>query len=79
MNPLFGVNSASGIDEVFRACYISVPLYLTGFLVLGAAFQEQLSVAALVFGWGLAQVAIMVGTVAVYAYCNDCFPRFKVC
>ena len=66
------------ITDARRACYIAIPLYLVGFVVLGAAFENQLSVAALVFGWGLAEIAIMVGTVAVYAYCNDCFPRFKV-
>lgn len=61
-----------------RACYIAIPLYLVGFVVLGAAFEKQLPVAVLVIGWGLAEIAIMVGTVAVYAYCNDCFPRFRV-
>ncbi|KAF8500308.1 MFS general substrate transporter [Russula emetica] len=57
------------------ACYIAVPLYVCGFLVLGAAFQKDDSVGALVMGWGIAQVAIMVNTVAVYAYANDCFPK----
>ena len=55
-------------DCIKRACYIAVPLYLCGFLVLGAAFQEQLSVGALVMGWGLAEVATMVNTVAVCEY-----------
>jgi len=27
------------------------------------------------YGWGIAEVAIMINTVAVYAYWNDCFPR----
>ncbi|KAH9019897.1 hypothetical protein EDB83DRAFT_2433573 [Lactarius deliciosus] len=28
-------------------------------------------------GWGIAVVAIMVNTVAVYAYANDCFPKHQ--
>ncbi|KAH9918337.1 MFS general substrate transporter [Amylocystis lapponica] len=44
------------------------------FVLLGAAFQKNLSVAALVLGWGITEVAIMINTVAVYAYCHDCFP-----
>ncbi|OBZ77626.1 Snurportin-1 [Grifola frondosa] len=55
-------------------CYIAIPLYICGFLVLGASFQKHLSVGALVMGWGIAEVAVMINTVAVYAYCNDCFP-----
>ncbi|EPS95319.1 hypothetical protein FOMPIDRAFT_1032972 [Fomitopsis schrenkii] len=54
--------------------YIAVPLYVCGFLVLGASFQKHLGVGALVMGWGIAEVAVMIATVAVYAYCNDCFP-----
>ncbi|KAI0725731.1 MFS general substrate transporter [Fomitopsis betulina] len=54
--------------------YVAVPLYVCGFLVLGASFQKHLSVGALVMGWGISEVAVMVATVAVYAYCNDCFP-----
>ena len=51
--------------HLIRACYIAMPLYLCGFLVLGASFQEKLSVGALVMGWGLAEVAVMINTVAV--------------
>ncbi|KAG6887396.1 hypothetical protein C0995_015642 [Termitomyces sp. Mi166 len=28
-------------------------------------------------GWGIAELAVMINTVAVYAYCNDCFPKQK--
>ncbi|KAH9974780.1 MFS general substrate transporter [Lactifluus volemus] len=56
-------------------CYIGVLLYICGFLVLGAALQNHLSVGLLVIGWGTAVVAVMVNTVAVYAYTNDCFPK----
>ncbi|KAJ3525710.1 hypothetical protein NM688_g8364 [Phlebia brevispora] len=58
-------------------CYLAVSLYIIGFVVLGASFQNHLSVGALVMGWGIAEVATMVNTVAVYAYVNDCFPRLQ--
>ena len=44
-----------------------MPLYICGFVLLGAAFQKHLSVGALVMGWGIAEVAVMVNTVAVCA------------
>jgi len=59
------------------ACYIAIPLYICGFVTLGAAFQKHLSVGALVMGWGIAELAIMINTVAVYAYCNDAFPKHQ--
>jgi len=58
-------------------CYIAVPLYICGFVLLGAAFEKHLSVGALVMGWGISEVGIMVNTVAVYAYTNDCFPKHQ--
>ncbi|CDO73900.1 hypothetical protein BN946_scf185016.g57 [Trametes cinnabarina] len=58
-------------------CYIAMPLYICGFVLLGASFQNHLSVGALVMGWGISEVAVMINTVAVYAYCNDCFPRMQ--
>ncbi|CAK5272185.1 unnamed protein product [Mycena citricolor] len=59
------------------ACYVALPLYIAGFVLLGAAFQNKLSPGALVIGWGLAVMAIMITTVAVYAYCNDAFPKHQ--
>ncbi|KAJ7168362.1 MFS general substrate transporter [Mycena crocata] len=59
------------------ACYIAMPLYICGFLVLGASFQNHLSPGAIVMGWGLAETATMINTVAVYAYCNDSFPKHQ--
>ena len=52
-----------------------MPLYICGFVVLGAALQKHLRVGALIMGWGIAELAVMINTVAVYAYCNDCFPK----
>ncbi|KAK7052625.1 MFS general substrate transporter [Favolaschia claudopus] len=59
------------------ACYVAIPLYICGFIVLGASFQKHLSPGAIVMGWGLAEVAVMINTVAVYAYCNDAFPKHQ--
>ncbi|KAM0746165.1 MFS general substrate transporter [Meredithblackwellia eburnea MCA 4105] len=55
-------------------CYIFVPLFLGGMMLLGAAFEKKLSVAALVFGWGMAEVSVMINTVAALNYLNNCFP-----
>ena len=60
-----------------RACYIAVPLYICGFVTLGASIEKHLSVGALVMGWGIAEFAVMINTVAVYAYCNDSFPKHQ--
>ena len=49
----------------YRTCYIAIPLYICGFVVLGAAIQNHLTIGALVMGWGIAEVAVMINTVAV--------------
>ncbi|KAF8799750.1 MFS general substrate transporter [Phlegmacium glaucopus] len=56
-------------------CYVGVLLYAIGFVILGAALENHLNIAAVIIGWGIAQTAVLVTTVAIYAYCNDCFPR----
>ncbi|KAH8102249.1 MFS general substrate transporter [Cristinia sonorae] len=58
-------------------CYLAVPLYICGFVLIGAALQNHLTVGALIMGWGIAECATMINTVAVYAYCNDCFPKHQ--
>lgn len=50
--------------SVYRACYVAMPLYICGFLTLGAGIQH-LNAGALIMGWGIALVAITVNTVAV--------------
>lgn len=55
-----------------------MPLYICGFVVLGASIQKHLSTGALIMGWGIAELAVMINTTAVYAYCNDCFPKYPV-
>ncbi|RPD65251.1 MFS general substrate transporter [Lentinus tigrinus ALCF2SS1-7] len=59
------------------ACYIAVALFVAGFVLQGAAFQMHLHIAVLVLGWILAEVAVMLNTSAIYAYCSDCFPRYQ--
>ena len=66
------------VTMINRACYIATPLFICGFVTLGAAFQKHLSIGALVMGWGIAELAIMINTVAFYAYCNDAFPKHQV-
>jgi len=57
------------------ACYLAVALYVCGFVVLGTSIQYKLTIGAVIMGWGIAIVAVMINTVAVYAYCTDCFPK----
>ncbi|KAF5364808.1 hypothetical protein D9758_009310 [Tetrapyrgos nigripes] len=59
------------------ACYLAMVLYICGFVLLGGALQNRLSPGAIIMGWGIAETAIMINTVAVYAYCNDCFPKHQ--
>jgi len=58
-----------------RACYIGTPLYICGFVVLGATLQKHLSVGALVMGWGIALVAMIVNTVAICTFLHSRLTR----
>ncbi|KAI0793042.1 major facilitator superfamily domain-containing protein [Irpex lacteus] len=59
------------------SCYVAVVLYVVGMVLMGAAFQNHLTIAAFIIGWGLVEIATMVNTVAIYAYLNDSFPKFQ--
>lgn len=59
-----------------RACYAAVPLYICGFVLLGAAFEKHLGTAAIIFGWGIAVMAVMINTVAVCEW-YFCYIRYK--
>ncbi|KAG1793688.1 major facilitator superfamily domain-containing protein [Suillus plorans] len=75
----FTVRKNKGIFEAesrLWACYAAMPLFICGFLTLGAGIQH-LNKAAFIIGWGIAEIAVMMNTVAVYAYCSDCFPRHQ--
>ncbi|KAF8157050.1 MFS general substrate transporter [Crassisporium funariophilum] len=68
----------SGVFEAearLWTCYIGIFLYVIGFIVLGASLQDHLNKAGIIIGWAIAQTAVLVTTVAIYAYCSDCFPR----
>jgi hypothetical protein len=67
-----GSNSSMVVLRTHRACYIGVPLYICGFLVLGDALKKHDSVGELVVGWGIAMVALMVNTVAVCTFLYVC-------
>ncbi|KAK0452387.1 MFS general substrate transporter [Armillaria borealis] len=70
----------SGVFEAesrLWACYIAVPLYICGFVTFGASIQKHLNTAGIIMGWGIAELATMINTVAIYAYCNDCFPKHQ--
>ncbi|TCD68881.1 hypothetical protein EIP91_009596 [Steccherinum ochraceum] len=76
----FCIKRNKGVFEAeFRlwTCYIALPLYIGGLVLIGGALQKHLSIGALIIGWGIAEVATMINTVAVYAYCNDSFPRHQ--
>ncbi|KAJ7690392.1 major facilitator superfamily domain-containing protein [Mycena rosella] len=71
-----GIRRNRGVFEAevrLWMCYVSLPLYLTGFLLLGHGIQVR-SLPEVVMGWGIGQVAIMLNTTAIYAYLQDCFP-----
>ncbi|KAK0203629.1 MFS general substrate transporter [Desarmillaria ectypa] len=59
------------------ACYIALPLYICGFVTFGASIEKHLNTGGIVMGWGIAELATMINTVAIYAYCNDCFPKHQ--
>lgn len=63
-----GIRRNHGVFEAevrLWMCYLALPLFICGMVVLGATFQNHLSVVALVFGWGLAEISIMMTTVAI--------------
>jgi len=68
-------NGVHEAESRLWSCYLAIVLYVCGFVVLGASLQNKLSIGAVIMGWGIAEVAIMINTVAIYAYCNDCFPK----
>ncbi|TFK62231.1 MFS general substrate transporter [Pluteus cervinus] len=59
------------------SCHVAVLLNTCGLLMLGASIQLNLHIAVLVIGWGLTGIGIMIGTVSVYSYCSDCFPKHQ--
>ena len=54
--------------------YIGVLLQVFGLILTGQALANHLNVAAIVFGWGLEGVGVMITSVAIVAYGLDCYP-----
>ncbi|GAA5908930.1 hypothetical protein JCM6882_004947 [Rhodosporidiobolus microsporus] len=54
----------------FLAAFLMIP----GLIIVGQALQRQLSVAAVIMGWGMYVVGVMIASVAVTAYLLDVFP-----
>jgi len=55
-------------------CYIGSLLMFAGQILAGGTLQHHLSVAGLVFGWGMYVVGIMISVSAIYNYGSDCYP-----
>jgi len=56
----------------YRSCYIGMPLYICGLVLLGAAFENHLSVGVVVIGWGVSLAAVIVIMVSI---CEFLYPR----
>ncbi|OQV06562.1 hypothetical protein CLAIMM_11112 [Cladophialophora immunda] len=54
--------------------YIGLAVIVPGLVIVGETFQHQLSVAALVFGWGMDVFGVLVTSVATIAFALDCYP-----
>ena len=54
--------------------YVGLFLMVPGLVLVGQALTHHLNVAAIVFGWGMEVVGIMVTSVATIAYVLDCYP-----
>lgn len=51
-------------------CYIAIPLYVVGFVVIGLGYQSMRNVAEAILGWGIGEVAVMMNTVAICTSSN---------
>jgi hypothetical protein len=58
----------SHISYHLRALYAVLPFYVAGFVLLGGAYKEKLSLVAVVFGWLMAQCANLMNTVSVCTF-----------
>ncbi|GJN89514.1 hypothetical protein Rhopal_002501-T1 [Rhodotorula paludigena] len=54
--------------------FLSAFLMIPGLIIVGQALQRQLSVAAVIMGWGMYVVGVMISSVAITAYALDVFP-----
>ncbi|KAL2844361.1 major facilitator superfamily domain-containing protein [Aspergillus pseudoustus] len=54
--------------------YISIVLMVVALVILGAALERHLNVAAVIFGWGTFVIGVMTMSVVVTAYTLDAYP-----
>ena len=54
--------------------FLAVFLMIPGLVLCGQALEKQLTVGAVVIGWGMYVVGVMLSSVAIQAYILDCFP-----
>jgi MFS family permease len=54
--------------------YVGLLFMVPGLIVVGVTIQNQLSVAGIVFGWGMDVFGVMVTSVATVAFALDCYP-----
>lgn len=56
------------------ACYIGGLFLVPALILIGQTLQHHLHYVGIIFGWGMHMIGIMVTSVAVVAYCLDCYP-----
>ncbi|GAA5859785.1 hypothetical protein JCM8547_007027 [Rhodosporidiobolus lusitaniae] len=54
--------------------YIAAFLMIPGLIIVGQALHRQLSIAAVIVGWGMYVVGVMISSVGIAAYALDVFP-----
>lgn len=47
---------------------------IPGLILLGQALEKHLNIGAIIVGWGLYTVGVMITSVATVAYILDCYP-----
>ncbi|KEF53283.1 uncharacterized protein A1O9_10731 [Exophiala aquamarina CBS 119918] len=56
------------------ATYVGLVFMVPGLVIVGVTLQHKLSVAGIVFGWGMDVFGLMVTSVATVAFALDCYP-----
>lgn len=76
-NVLMKRNGKGELKPEYRlmAITLSTPCMIAGLLVLGFALEGGWHYMLAAFGWGLYVFGIMITTVAITAYCLDCYPE----
>jgi MFS family permease len=56
------------------ATYVGLAFMIPGLVIVGETLQHKLSVAGVVFGWGMDVFGVLVTSVATVAFALDCYP-----